>query len=80
MDIKQKASRARALLGDLVLREAIDGLRAEQVAIFTGSAPDEAALEARRMVRALDALEARLQSFSDDEAVFDRRHSKVAPQ
>ncbi|MEY4863754.1 MAG: hypothetical protein RLZ51_1849 [Pseudomonadota bacterium] len=80
MDIKQKASRARALLGDLVLREAIDGLRADQIAIFTGRAPDEVLIEARHMVWALDALEARLQSFSDDEAVFDRRQSKVAPQ
>ena len=80
MDITQKASRARALLGDLVLREAIDGLRAEQIAVFTGSATDEAALEARRMVRALDALEARLKSFVDDAAIFERRHSKVAPQ
>jgi hypothetical protein len=80
MEIKQKASRARALLGDLVLREAIDGLRAEQLAVFTGRAPGEAVTEARHMVWALDALEARLQSFSDDEAVFDKRQSKVAPQ
>lgn len=80
MDIKQKASRARALLGDLVLREAIDGLKDEQVAIFTGRAPAEAVTEARHMVWALDALEARLQSFSDDEAIFVRRQSKVAPQ
>ena len=80
MDIKQKASRARALLGDLVLREAIDGLREEQVAIFTGRSAPEAVTEARHMVWALDALEARLKSFSDDELVFDRRQSKVAPQ
>lgn len=80
MDIKQKASRARALLGDLVLREAIDGLREEQLAIFTGRAPAEAVTEARHMVWALDALEARLQSFSDDEAIFDKRLMKVAPQ
>lgn len=80
MDIKQKASRARALLGDLVLREAIDGLKEEQVAIFTGRAPAEAVTEARHMVWALDALEARLQSFADDELVFDKRQSKVAPQ
>lgn len=80
MDVKQKASRARALLADPVLREAIDGLRADQIAIFTGNAPDEAALEARRMVRALDALEARLKSFEDDEAIFERRHRQVAPQ
>lgn len=80
MDIKQKASRARALLGDLVLREVIDGLREEQLAIFTGRAPAEAVTEARHMVWALDALEARLQSFSDDEAIFDKRLMKVAPQ
>jgi len=80
MDIKQKASRARALLGDPVLREAIDGLRDEQVAVFSGRAPDEAVIEARHMVWALDALQARLQSFSDDEAVLEKRQSKVAPQ
>lgn len=80
MDIKQKASRARALLGDLVLREAIDGIKEEQVAIFTGRAPAEAVTEARHMVWALDALEARLKSFLDDEAIFDKRQSKVAPQ
>ena len=80
MDIKQKASRARALLGDLVLREVIDGLREEQLAVFTGRAPAEAVTEARHMVWALDALEARLQSFSDDEAIFDKRQMKVAPQ
>jgi hypothetical protein len=80
MDIKQKASRARALLGDLVLREVIDGLREEQLTIFKGRAPSEAVTEARHMVWALDALEARLQSFSDDEAIFDKRQMKVAPQ
>lgn len=80
MDIKQKASRARALLGDLVLREVIDGLREEQLAVFKGRAPSEAVTEARHMVWALDALEARLQSFSDDEAIFDKRQMKVAPQ
>jgi hypothetical protein len=80
MDVKQKASRARALLGDLVLREVIDGLREEQLAIFGGRAPTEAVIEARHMVWALDALEARLQSFSDDEAIFDKRLLKVAPQ
>jgi hypothetical protein len=80
MDIRQKASRARALLGDPVLREAIDGLRDEQVAVFSGRAPDEAVIEARHMVWALDALQARLQSFSDDEAVLEKRQSKVAPQ
>jgi hypothetical protein len=80
MDIKQKASRARALLSDPILREVIDGLRADQVAIFTGRAPDEVLTEARHMVWALDALEARLQSFSDDEVIFDKRQMKVAPQ
>lgn len=80
MDIKQKASRARALLGDLVLREAIEGLRADQIAVFTGRHAPEAVTEARHMVWALDALEARLKSFIDDEAVFDKRQKKVAPQ
>jgi hypothetical protein len=80
MDIKQKASRARALLGDPILREAIDGIRDDQVAIFTGRGPAEAVTEARHIVWALDALEARLKSLVDDEIVFDKRQSKVAPQ
>lgn len=80
MDIKQKASRARTLLSDPVLQEVFAGLRSEQVAIFAGRAPAEAVTEARHMVWALDAIEARLVSFGDDEAVFDRRQSKVAPQ
>jgi hypothetical protein len=80
MNIKQKASQARNLLADPVLREAIDGLRGDQVKVFTGRAPDEAVIEARHIVWALDALEARLASFTDDEVVFDRRQSKVAPQ
>ena len=80
MDIKQKASQARNLLANLVLREAIDGLRADQLAVFMGHAPNEAVTEARHVVWALDALEARLASFVDDEVVFDRRQSKVAPQ
>lgn len=80
MDIKQKASRARALLSDLVLREAIDGLKDEQVAIFVGRAAPEAVTEARHVVWALDALEARLKAFIDDEAVFEKRQLKVAPQ
>lgn len=80
MDIKQKASRARTLLADPVLREAIDGLRSDQIEVFMGDAPDGAVIEARRMVRALDAIEARLTSFVDEEALFDRRQNKVGPQ
>lgn len=73
MDIKQKASRSRALLADPILREVLDGLRADQVAIFLGAGPDEDVTEARRMVRALDAIEARLTSFQVDEKLFEKR-------
>lgn len=80
MDIEQRAARARALLGDPVLRDVIDTLRADQVAIFAGRAPAEAVTEARHMVWALDAIEARLRSVTDDATILERRKTKVAPQ
>lgn len=79
MDIVQKAARARTLIGDPLLREVIDGLTREQVAVFAGRAPAEAVIEARHIVWALEALEARLGSYLDDEAVFQRRQTRVAP-
>ena len=80
MDVTQKAQRARTLLADPLLREAIDGLRAEQMAVFAGRAPGEAVTEARHILWALEALEVRLGSYMDDEAVFRHRQTKVAPQ
>jgi hypothetical protein len=80
MDIKHKAMQAKNLLADLVLREALDGLRQEQMEVFVGHGPIEALTEARHIMWSLDALEARLSSFIDDGMVFDRRHNKVAPQ
>lgn len=80
IDIIQKAARARALLADPTLREALDSLRADKIKIFTGQGPVEALQEARHAVWSLDALEARLKSFVDDEALFKRRQPKAAPQ
>ena len=80
MDVTQKAQRAQILLRDPLLREALDGLRAEQVAVFAGHAPGEAVSEARHILWALEALESRLGSYIDDEEVFRHRQSKVAPQ
>jgi len=80
MDIRNKAAQARNLLADPVFRDAIDGLREDQVKVFVGHGPVEAVTEARHIMWSLDALEARLSSFIDDGMVFDRRQTKVAPQ
>jgi hypothetical protein len=80
MDVTQKAQRAQILLRDPLLREAIDGLVAEQMAVFAGRAPVEAVTEARHIMWALEALEVRLGSYIDDEEVFRHRQNKVAPQ
>lgn len=73
LDVAQKASRARALLSDEILAEVLDGLRAEQVAVFEGRSTDEQLKEARHMVWALDAVRARLQSLCDDMKMLERR-------
>lgn len=80
MDVLQKAARARNLLADPLLREAIDTLRTEQMDVFAGRAPAEAVTEARHVVWALEALEARLNTYLVDEAIFERRQAKVAPR
>jgi hypothetical protein len=76
LTVDQRAARARALLADEVLQEALAGLRAEKVAILTGRTPDEDMREARHAVWALDAIKARLQSFIDDQAMAEARLKK----
>lgn len=79
MDTFQRGERAKLLLQDTVLLEALDSLRQQHIDTFTGKAPAEQVMEARHAVWALDALQARLQSYIDDAAILRKRQSKAAP-
>lgn len=79
MDVLRRADRAQLLLQDEVLNEALDGLMKQHIETFTGRGPEDAVMEARHAVWALEALRARLQSFVDDAAIFKKRQSKAAP-
>lgn len=70
----QRKQNAERLLNDPTLREALDVLRNAQIAVFTSHTCEDAeVMEARRMVRALDALEDQLKRFILDGKLVERR-------
>ena len=78
MDVHVKAARAKQLLEDVVLKEALDVLLSEQIGVFESpSASQEEIMEAHRMVRSLSQLKAKLQSFVNDGRFLQRRQDKV---
>lgn len=79
MDVFRRADRAKLLLEDTVLMEAINSLKQQHIQTFTGRSPESAVMEARHAVWALDALLARLQSYEDDAVILKKRQSKAAP-
>lgn len=79
MDTFLRAERAKLLLQDETLGEAISSLRQQHIDTFTGQAPAEQVMEARHAVWALDALKARLQSYIDDAVILKKRQNKAAP-
>lgn len=74
MTPEQRKQAAERLLNDPTLREALDVLKSEQVAVFTSTSHSDAdVMEARRMVRALGDLETQLKRFILDGRLAERR-------
>ena len=74
MDPLHRAARAKALLQDDVLQDALRMVKDDLVGVFTyPNSSQEEVLEAHRMVRSLGALEDKLKSFVDNGAVLERR-------
>lgn len=78
MDVHVKASRAKQLLEDMVLKEALNVLLSEQIEVFESlNSSQEEIMEAHRMVRSLSRFKAQLQSFVNDGRFLERRQDKV---
>lgn len=74
MDPVFRARRAKELLQDEVLQEALSMIKQELVGVFMyPTSSQEDIMEAHRMVRAQDALRAKLQSFADEAKFAERR-------
>lgn len=72
-----KAERAKSLLTDPVLQEAMSVLKDDCVGVFSNpNASQEEIMEAHRMVRALGALETQLQSFVTTGRLIERRKKR----
>ena len=77
MDTLVRAARARAILDDEVFKDAIDGLKKDQIDIFLSSASELDQIdEARRQVRAIEALRDRLKSVVNDGQILERKINK----
>jgi hypothetical protein len=77
MDITQRAQRAKALLEDPLLKEAMDVLENAQISLFTDQACSaEQLMEAHRMIRALRMLKDELTSVITDGKLFERREQR----
>jgi len=77
VDTLVRAARARAILDDEVFKDAIDGLKKDQIDIFLSSASELDQIdEARRQVRAIEALRDRLKSVVNDGQILERKINK----
>ena len=77
MDTLVRAARARAILDDEVFKDAIDGLKKDQIDIFLSSASElDQIAEARLQVRAIEALRDRLKSVVNDGQILERKINK----
>lgn len=74
MDKVQRATHAKALLADPLLKEAFDVVQNAQISLFTENVCDaEQLMEAHRMVRALRLLQDQLASYITDGKLLERR-------
>lgn len=77
MDAAQRATRAKALLDDPLLKEAFDVVQNAQISLFTEQVCDaEQLMEAHRMVRALRLLKDQLASYVTDGKLLEWRNVK----
>ncbi len=77
MDVQQRAQRAKLLLEDPLLKEALDVIENAQVSLFTDQVCSaEQLMEAHRMVRALRLFRDQLTSFVTDGKLLDQRVKK----
>ena len=74
MDTPLRATRAKALLDDPLLKEAFDVIQNAQISLFTEQVCDaEQLMEAHRMVRALRLLKDQLAAYISDGKLLERR-------
>ncbi len=77
MDTVQRATHAKALLSDPLLKEAFDVVQNAQISLFTENVCDaEQLMEAHRMVRALRLLKDQLASYITDGKLLERRNER----
>ena len=75
-NIKDKASRYRALAKDETFQEVLEAVAEKQIDVFLSrDASTEAIDDARAIVLALKQVESVIQSVLDEEAVFDKKHN-----
>lgn len=74
MDTFQRANRAKALLDDPLLKEALDVLESAQISLFTDQVCSaEQLMEAHRMIQALRLFREQLTSVINDGKMLARR-------
>jgi hypothetical protein len=77
MDVKHRATRAKAILEDDLFKEAFSVLECTQIGVFTNPmCSAEQIMEAHRMVRALRDVKAHLENVIADGKLFERREEK----
>ncbi|MDB4344655.1 hypothetical protein OAA39_00375 [bacterium] len=79
MNIKDKASRARALAQDETFMEVLSQIRERQTSVFLDSgASIDAIKDAHDIVRALNCIEDYFNTVFADEAIYDKKEEKGA--
>lgn len=74
MNIKDKASRLKQLLGDPLLKEALQSIRDDQIMIFTNEQSSmETIKEAHDIICALNKIDQYFNTVLTDEVMFDKR-------
>lgn len=74
MDVKVKATRAKAILEDDLFKEALSMVIDNQVGVFKyPTASEEDIMEAHRMVRCVSLLERQLQSYVTTGRLLERK-------
>ena len=74
MNIKDKASRVKQLLGDPLLKEALQSIRDDQIMIFTNEQYSmENIKSAHDIICALNKIDQYFNTVLTDEVMFDKR-------
>lgn len=80
MTPEQRADNANRLLNDDTLKMALDMIKSDCVGVFIyPNSSEEEIMEARRMVRTLDAFETKLKSLVTSGELAKRKHKDAAP-